>query len=84
MPTSRSFSMTGRRAHLVLAHQVGGFVGRHLGRDADDVAADDLAYRAVELAAVGHGADDDVAIRDDADRPAVLDDRNRARVRSRA
>ena len=53
---------------------------RHVGVDGDELVRDDVADRTVQLAVLGHRADDDVAVGDDADRLPVVHDRHDAGV----
>ena len=68
------------RVDLVLAHQLGGLAGAHVGLGRHQRVGRELAHPARRLRAVGHRADDDVAIGDEADGLAVLDDRDDARI----
>src|SRR5262245_61475057 len=64
----------------MFAHQVGGFVRRHLGRYTHNVAAHNVTDGPVELAVLGDRANHDVAIRHDAYRSTVVHHRHRSRI----
>jgi hypothetical protein len=58
MPTIASFSTTGSRRNLMLAHQIGGLRGRHVPFARNDAARDDLRNRTVEWTPLADGAHD--------------------------